>query len=230
MTVKSGEISGYPVYEGIHNGTSNTGTTYSRAVIIIRPGQSPYIPVTQKQYLKAFLLYNEKEFPESMASIEKSYVVKTDAQEEEEKQKVLKSIEKNTKPDAVERRKADYLKHYKTGKQEHEEWIARLKKDYEDAMKPVRDLLADSAGRDLRQPAIVDNVDFSKFKGFSTEAKGGRQLVSLNPGYFDSKLPKYVPQFLIVYWRWEKKKASENFKDQLEANFNFNALKEMIDK
>jgi hypothetical protein len=55
-------------------------------------------------------------------------------------------------------------------------------------------------------------------------------VVSLNSDYFDSRFPKYVPQFLIVYWRWEKNKASINFKDQLEANFNFNALKEMIDK
>jgi len=230
LTQKSGEIDGYPFYEGIHNENSNTGIKYSRAIIITRPGQSPYIPVTRKQYLKAFLLFNEKELPESIAGIEKGFKVKTDAQEEESKQKALESISKNNRPEAVERRKAEYLKNYKTDKQSKEEWIAKTKKNYEDAMKPVQSLLANSTEQELGQPVIVDDVDFSKFKGFSTEAKGGRQLVSLNPDYFDSKLPKYVPQFLIVYWRWEKNKASENFKDQLEANFNFNALKEMIDK
>src|ERR1035437_1743709 len=229
LTKKVGEIRGYPVYEGINNGTSNTGTTFSRAVIITRQGQSPYVPVTQKQYLKGFLLVNEKWFVENLA-YETNRTVKTDAQEEEEKQNGLKGIEKGYKADAVERYKAYYLKNYKTGKQEKEAHIARIKKDYEDKMKPARDLLADSLKADLGQPAIVDDIDFLKFIGFSTEAKDGRRLVSLNPGYFDSKLPKYVPQFLIVYWRWEKNKASENVKDQLEANFSFNALKEMIDK
>jgi hypothetical protein len=142
----------------------------------------------------------------------------------------LESIAKNNRPDAVERRKADYLKNYKTDKQRKEEWIAKTKKDYEDAMKPVQDLLDKSTEQELAQPAIVDDVDFLKFNGFSSEAKGGRQLVSLNPDYFDSKLPKYVPQFFIVYWRWDKGKPQENFKTQLETNFNFNALKEMIDK
>jgi len=230
LTKKVGEMQGYPVFEGIHNGTSNTGTRYSRAVILTRNGQSPYVPVTQKQYLKAFLLFNEKKLPESIAGIERGYKVKTDAEEEEAKQKALESIAKNNKPDAVERRKLEYLKNYKTDKQSKEEWIAKTKINYEEAMKPVQALLANSSEQELQQPAIVDDIDFLKFKGFSSEAKDGRQVVTLNPAYFDNKLPKYVPQFLIVYWRWEKNKASENFKNVMEANFNFNSLKEMIDK
>jgi hypothetical protein len=230
LTAKSGEINGYSVYEGIHNENSNTGIKYSRAIIITRTGQSPYIPVTQKQYLKAFLAYQEQDLPKSLAGIEKGFVVKTDAQEEEAKQKALEGIAKNNRPEAVERRKAEYMKNYKTDKQRKEEWIAQTKKRYEDAMKPVQDMLANSAEEELGQPAIVKDVDFSTFGGFSTDAKGGRQLVSLNPDYFDNKLPKYIPQFLILYWRWNKGKPQENFKNQLEANFNFNALKEMIDK
>ena len=97
-------------------------------------------------------------------------------------------------------------------------------------MKPVQDMLANSTEAELQQPAIIKILDISSFKGFSTEAQGGQQLVRLNPDYFDNKLPNYVPQFLIVYWRWDKGKAEENFKDQLEANFNFATLKEMIDK
>ena len=230
LTKKIGEIQGYPVYEGIHNGTSNTGTRYSRAVILTRPGQSPYVPVTQKQYLKAFLLYNEKALAESMTGTEKSFKIKTDAEQEEEKQKTLEGIAKNYKPEAVERRKAEYLKNYKTDKQRKEEWMATTKKNYEDAMKPAQSLLANSSEQELQQAAIVDDINFLKFKGFSTEAKDGRLVVRLNPDYFDSKLPKYIPQFLVVYWRWEKNKFSENFKNELEANFNFNSLKEAIDK
>lgn len=108
-------------------------------------------------------------------------------------------------------------------------------------MKPARDLLANSPEQELEQPAILDFNNLLFFKKFSTyeesrgqsvlhSGEGGRLLVRLNPDYFDSKLPRYVPQFLIVYWRWYKDKPGENFKNQLEANFNFGALKEMIDK
>ncbi|MEO8404572.1 MAG: hypothetical protein ABI480_08260 [Chitinophagaceae bacterium] len=230
LTQRDGEINGYPVYKGQHNENSNTGIKYSHAVIITRSGQSPYIPVTKKEYLKAFLLFNEKKLTESLAGIEKGFIVKTDAQEEEAKQKGLESIAKTYSANVVERRKAEYLKNYKPEKQKKEEWLAKTKKDYEDAMKPVHDILTNSAEQDLIQPAIIDDIDFQKFTGFSTEATGGRQLVSLNPGYFDSKLAKYIPQFFIVYWRWNKGRAQENFKSQLEANFDFNALKAMLDK
>ena len=60
---------------------------------------------------------------------------------------------------------------------------------------------------------------------------GGRRLVRLNPDYFNNTLPLYVPQFLIVYWRWKKGDTpSEYFKEQLEKNLDFNALQKMIDK
>src|SRR6185369_13401884 len=134
LTRRSGEIGGYPAYEGINNGSSNTGTTYSRAVIITRQNQSPFTAVTRKQYLKAFILYNEKKLPESIAGIESGYKVTNNAE-----------------------------------KQKKEEWIAQTKKGYEEAIRTVKDLLADSANQNLGQPAIVDAVDFSKFRGFSTE-------------------------------------------------------------
>ena len=106
----------------------------------------------------------------------------------------------------------------------------KIKKSYEEDMKPARDLLADSLKPELGQPAILDFNNLLEFKEFTAEEKGGRQLVRLNPDYFDMALPKYVPQLLTVFWSWDKGKAEENFKNQLEANFNFSALKEMIDK
>jgi hypothetical protein len=33
-----------------------------------------------------------------------------------------------------------------------------------------------------------------------------------------------------VFWSWGMASAEQNFKKELEANFNFDALKEMIDK
>jgi hypothetical protein len=54
--------------------------------------------------------------------------------------------------------------------------------------------------------------------------------VRSNPEYFNITLPKYIPQLLIVYWSWDDKKPSNQWRTQIEKDFNFNALKEMIDK
>src|SRR4030095_14836197 len=230
LTPKEGEIGGYPLYKGMNNESSNTGTKYSRTIIITRKDQSPYVAVTKKQYLHAFLKYNQKKLPEELASIEKNTAVKTEEQEEANKRIQLEKIEKAPHPARVARAKESFLQNYVTDKQRKEKWIADTKKRYEKEVKPVQDLLANSQPQDLEQPAILDAINISSFRGFATNAKGGKQLVRLNPDYFNSKLPAYVPQFIVVYWRWDKGKAEENFKNQLEANFNFAALQEMIDK
>lgn len=230
LTPKVGEFNGYPLYKGIHNTSSNTGIKYSRTLIITRNGQSPYVPVTKKQFLKAFLNRNEKRFPKTLAALERNIIVKTDEQEEANKKKQLEKIERTTARDRIAKARDYFLRTYVTEKQQKEEWIAKIKREYEEDMKPAQNLLANSPEEELEQPAILDFTNLLEFKEFSTEEKGGLQLVRLNPDYFDSKLPRYVPQFLIVYWRWYKSKPAENFKNQLEANFNFRALKEMIDK
>ena len=229
LTPQVGEINGYPLYKGIHNENSNTGIKYSRAIIITRDGQMPYISVTKKQFLKAFLNNNEKRFVKTL-DFEKNRAVKTDEQEEAEKKKNLELLERVTRADKLARAKENFLRNYITDKQRKENTIAKLQKMHDDDMNPARNLLADSLKSELAEPAILDFNNLLEFEEFSTLEKGGRELVRLNPEYFDSKLPKYVPQFLIVYWRWDKNKPAENFKDQLEANLNFTALKEMIDK
>ena len=51
---KQGEMNGFPLY-GNDNSTSNTGKYFSKAILISRPGQLPFTPITRKQYLIAFL-------------------------------------------------------------------------------------------------------------------------------------------------------------------------------
>lgn len=230
LTPRAGELNGYPVYKGLHNENSNTGIKYSRTIIITRNGASPYVPVEKRQYLEAFLQFNEKSLAVELLNTEKNTPAKTDEEEEANKKSQLEKIERTTAAGKVERAKNNFLKGYVTDKQRKEKWLADSKIRYETATKPVRELLANSSEAELKQPVILKGLDISKFTGFSTEEEGGQQLVALNPAYFDSKLPAYVPQFLIVYWRWDKSKPAENFKDQFEANFNFQKLKEMIDK
>ncbi len=222
-----GTLNGYPLYEGIDNGTRR----YSRFIIVMRPGNSPYVPVTQKQFLQAFLNYNEKKFAKSYQfQLERSQHFKTEEEEEANKQNGLRSIEKVNKPESWERRKADYLKNYKTDKQQKEEWLIKLSKNFEEDMKPAHAILDNGTAQELEQPAILDFEDLLTFKHFSTAEQGGRELVRLNPDYFNTALPKYIPQLLVVYWSWDKNKPGVFFKEQIEKNFDFNALKNMLDK
>lgn len=223
---KTGVLNGYPLYEGNYN---RTGERYSRAIILTRTGQSPYLPVTQKQFLKAFLNYNEKRFVKSLTEQEKR-VVKTDAEEEVNKKENLKILERVTPANKLDKAKDNFLKNYVTDKQQKEKWIADMKKQFEQDLKPARQLLADSLKPELQQPAILDFDNLLEFKEFTTEEKGGRQLVRLNPDYFNMTLPKYVPQILIVHWSWDDRKPANEWRTRIEKNFDFNALKEMLDK
>ena len=187
------------------------------------------MPVTQKQFLKAFLNYNEKKFSKTLTS-EKNKPVKTDEEEETVKKNNLETIERVTPPGKQARAKDNFLRNYITSRQQKETFIANLIKTHEDDMKPARVLLADSLKPEMGQPAILDFDNLLEFKEFSTEAKGGRQLVRLNPDYFNMSLPKYVPQLLIVHWSWDDRKPANEWRTQTEKNFDFDALKTMIDK
>ena len=226
---RSGTLNGYPLYEGIYNGTSNS--RYTRFIMIMRPGSSPYVPVTEKQFLQAFLNYNEKRFTKNyQAQLERSQHFKTAEEEEAIKQAGLKMIEKVNKPESWERRKADYLRNYKTDKQQKEEWLTKLSKSYEEDMKPAHAILDNGTAQELEQPALLDFTNLLTFKHFSTAEEGGRELVRLNPDYFNTALPKYIPQILVVYWSWDKNKPGIYFNEQIEKHFDFNALKNMLDK
>jgi hypothetical protein len=230
LSRKLGEFKGYGVYGGIHSKGLPGQRIGSSAIIITRPGQSPYLPVSRKQFLQAFLNYNESRNSKTLADMQNNMHFKTDEEEEADKKKNLEIIERVTSADKLARAKDNFLKNYITDKQRKEGNIDKMKKRYEEDMKPARDLLSKANEQYLAQASILDFDNMLEFKEFATEEKGGRQLVRLNPDYFNSKLPKYVAQFLIVYWRWDDAKPGINFKNQLETHFNFDALKEMIDQ
>jgi hypothetical protein len=230
LTQQLGQFKGYPVYGGVHSSGLPGTRISSNTIMITRPGQSPYLPVTRKQFLDAFLNDNEAAFQKTLSAMEKNIPVKTTEEEEAYKKNQLAIIERVTTPSKMEKAKDNFLQHYITDKQRKEDDIAKIKKGHAEEIKPAQDFLANSPEQELKQAAMVNFTNLLAFKEFSTAEKGGRQLVRVNPDYFNSKLPKYVPQFLIVYWRWDKEKPAENFKRQVEDQFNFNVLKAMIDQ
>lgn len=205
----------------------NTQYNEHRAVLITRNNQLPYKPVSRLQYLQAMKqkLENEKKI---QIDIINKLPVKTDAQEEVAKQQGLENVAKYNRADLVEKRKADYLKNYKTDKQRKEEDLQRNEKNFDDQVKAIEDIRKKYDKDELQQPAIIDEEH--SFKEFTTQEKGGRMIVLINTAYFNMQLPRYAPQFMILYWRSQNNAPSQNFKMQLEENFPIDKLKAIIDK
>jgi hypothetical protein len=220
---KIGEWKGIPLYKPSGSGVNN------RAILITRDNQLPYKPVSRLQFLKSLKAKIEADKKLQHDAGEKQ-VVRSDAEEEAAKQKGLQDIEKTVAPQYREQRKAGYLKNYKTDEQRKQENI-RLTDGYFDAkLKPLNDELNSESNNDLQQPAIVNTEYTGIFKGFSTDEKGGRMIVLVNSAYFNMQLPRYVPQFIALYWSWDKNSSTQSFKKQFEENFPAEKLKEMIDK
>lgn len=84
----------------------------------------------------------------------------------------------------------------------------------------------------LDSPAIVRILDnmYPDVPIFTTGAEDGSMLVIENPAYIRKDLPKYVPQFIVLYWSWGDQANSKYFRKMMEANFPIEKLQAMIDK
>ena len=231
LTKKLGEANGFPLFAGNDNGTSNTGTTFSKIIIISRPGQLPYTPVSRKKYLQAFLKNKgdmQKKFIDGLLKMP----VRSDAEEEAYKnQQMERVVNANGTNEVVrEKAKANFLRGYTSQKQRQQNDLARTEKVYQQVIKAATDYLANTPDEELTKPAYMQNTSYSSsFIKFAKENEGS-MMVQVNDNYFNNKLPAYVPQFLVVYWHWNTEKPSMDFANHIENNFDFKALQAMLDK
>ena len=107
-----------------------------------------------------------------------------------------------------------------------------MRDSYAEKVKYIDDYIAGASAETLEQPAFIDpKYNAFDFKGvFGDENNGGTKLVAVGAKYFDNDLPRYVPQFMVLYWSWALDPVSLRFKEQFEENFPLEKLKAMIDK
>jgi hypothetical protein len=221
MPKKIGEWKGLALYQ------SSGSPKENRVVLITRNNQLPYKPVTRLQFLQAMKEKIEAD-KKTQLDFQKKRTVRSDAEEDIERQHGLEGALKNVPSNRIEQRKADYLRHYKTDRQRIDENIQQTETYYNSMLNPLTDELSKETGAELQRPAIVDSGS-NIFKGFTTDEKGGRMLVVVNTDYFKLNLPRYVPQLIVLYWSWDKAAPFQDFKKQLEENFPVEQLKAMID-
>jgi len=188
LTRRVGSLRGLFEYEGIHNQSSKTGQTFSRAILVTRPGRSPLKGVTRKEFLEAYLAGVEAQAAPMIAQIERS------------------SLDEGRKTAAIQQRKDQMAKLQATAK-------GRLGR------------MSQSEGE---QPAYLTAANLLAFQDFTPEVQGGRALVRLDRSYFDDSMPKYAPQFVVVYWRWQKGVASESFRSEFERHFDPSAIAALL--
>ena len=123
-----------------------------------------------------------------------------------------------------------YLSGYQTDQQGRDAQVNKIKKNKDDVLRSFKDELEKTTNAGLLDsPAIVLEM-FYHSPVFTTDAAGGRMLVTENPGYMRKDLPKYVPQFFVLHWNWNNTKVQEDIAKIIEEKFPIEKLQAMIDK
>jgi hypothetical protein len=190
-----------------------------RAVVIGHGGTVPWFTLSQKQYLTGLKnLLEEKK---------KQALDQHDRYEEKTKQSTA-AILKNSSPEQAEKIRQQQERDFKLNQQ------GRVTSEafFNEKLKPINDYLATNSEEILRAPAVLDpRSGIEGFQGsFGDEEKGGIKLITVAGKNFNRELPRYAPQFMVLYWRWTEHPVSLNFKKQFEENFPLEKLKAMMDK
>lgn len=83
----------------------------------------------------------------------------------------------------------------------------------------------------LNEPAVVNPLNAISFKGqWADEENGGSRVVVFSTSYWNKDLPRWAPQFMILFWRYEESPILMSVKNQFEENFPLDKLKALIDK
>ena len=97
-------------------------------------------------------------------------------------------------------------------------------------MKRFSDELEKTTREGLLDSAAVIRVKYYSQPIFETDSQKGHMLVIENPEYIRKDLPVYVPQILVVYWRYNNWAPQEEIDKIIERDFPFEKLEGMIDR
>lgn len=212
---------------------STTGV--ERYVIVHRKGMSPYIPVTRKEYLDRCIPIVAKWWETTIKSSEEAPVRSLEVQETEKNQTIEKmKKEFASNPSGLKAAIDYYLSDYKTEQQIRDGQVRKLKQDRDDVLKRYQEELEKTTKEGLLNvPAIIPGSvcdPLVENTSIFVDEKEGWMLVIQNPDYMRKELPKYVPQFFVVTWKWNDWQPQADIAKLIEEKFPFARLQAMIDK
>jgi hypothetical protein len=217
-----GKWKGLTLYEPKRTG--GPGLPTDRVVVLGHNGQMPWRVLTQKQYLTGYanwLLKNKK------IQLESNYTYIRKMKENIASMQASKALTPQQKKNTVEKLEQQ-LRDFQNNTVKKN--IALAENIYNEKMEPVNKYLDTASAETLSRRAILDKNGI-EFKGFFAKpGQPGIKLINFTTKYFNAALPRYVPQFMVLYWKWGQDPASLKFAKELEENFPLEKLKALIDK
>jgi tetratricopeptide (TPR) repeat protein len=217
-----GEWNGFPLYKSESWRIDNQSKSKTNVVLITRDGKLPFKPLTQKQYLVA-LKYQWNE--------EKKKIYDSYAKSNKEYQKAIDDLKKNSalSADAQEKIISSLEKDHEKYTKEHPEDAQKLADQFEKKIKIIDGYLSSHSDQDMQQPVVTSLLgDFPGYFGADKNERASAPII-VDPSYFKSGLPKYVPQFMVIEWNSEPDAPGSAFRKQFENNFAAGKLTAMID-
>jgi hypothetical protein len=196
----------------------------SRSILITHKNKVPWKPITRDQYLQALKAQWQNEKKKTVDGYAKVIEGrKKDIKEWQDK----KEVPAASKDEIVSGLKKD-LEQWENMQKPQQEKIFKY---WDEKIAVIDNYLADSLSG-LQKPARIERTSeqFDNFTGAFAEEGKGNLLVILDPYYFDKQLPDYVPQLMVLNWRWEGNAAGLFYKKSIEENFPGEKLRAMIDK
>lgn len=121
-----------------------------------------------------------------------------------------------------------------------------INREFDPKLRTINEYLSNYNDDDLNQTAFVKAYYDTKF---TEEKNGGRMIIVVNTDYFRKDLNSYVPQFILIHWRWDDGegppggllkpvapdmniccKVSKFFKESIEQNLDVEALRKLLEK
>ena len=126
-----------------------------------------------------------------------------------------------------------YLSQYKTDQQARDERVAKAIEIRDRELKVFTDELEKTTREGLlNSPAIILAMSYTVPAGFETDLQKGNMLITENPDYIRRDLPGYVPQFMVLQWKWNSDfyPAHKPQEKLFLEEFPIEKLQAMIDK
>ncbi|MFI5156133.1 MAG: hypothetical protein ACHQEM_08100 [Chitinophagales bacterium] len=215
---KIGEWKGYNLFE------CSAWPGKNHCILLTHNDRLPWKPVSEEQYLKAVRLGLEDQKSKSSGddALQEENIKKSMA--DNQNNQYIKDADKTRINASLQKRLDDMQKSRGANS-------ATMNRYWDDKIAKIDDYVRKNSSSTLVQPAIIDQKIAGSFDGnFSTIEKGGRMLVVVSQEYVNTRLPNYVPQLMILLWRWDNNMPVQEFKKQFEANFPVEKLKAMLDK
>lgn len=197
----------------------NTGRN-SLAVVLAHNGKLPWYSLTQREYLNGLRNKYHSELKR-----------KLDSYEEQEIMLRNRKPPSNLSPELTTKIRDQFDKDLDLFLKNKEKYKAATRKVYEDELRYIDAYFASASESTLNKKAIIHpKTNSLVFKGeFGDDNSNGTMLIAFSSAYFNNSLPRYVPQFMILHWKWQYDQVSANIKRNFEQNFPLEKLKALID-